>query len=142
MTTLAALPNHPTSNQFDLQALEHGVADSKLFARCIIAGFPLLGIIATLSLGLSLFASLLAGSFMLAIGVPCHKAVSTFAGKTLRLLITARLVIVPVLTSLLFLTMGAVWTALVCTVLLWLVADRLLGQRAFDDLYKLVRSRP
>lgn len=141
MTTATAAPA-PTSPQLDLQALERTVATSKLFAWCIIAGLPALGIVATLCLKLPLFASLMAGCFLLATALVCHKAVATFTGKTLRLLVTARLVIVLVLASLLFLTTGTVWTALVSTVLLWLVADRLMGRRALYDLWKLTRSRP
>lgn len=143
MTTATTAPaSNPTSGHFDLQALEKAISTSKLFAWLIIAGLPALGIIATLCLHLPLFACLMAGCFLLATGLVCHKAVATFTGKTLRLLVTARLVIVLVLASLLFMTTGTIWTALVSSVLLWLVADRLLGRRALYDLFKLVRSRP
>jgi hypothetical protein len=56
--------------------------------------------------------------------------------------VTARLVIVMVLASLLFCTTGAVWTTLPSTLLVWLIADRLMGRRTLYDLHKLVRSQP
>lgn len=143
MTTATAAPtSNVSSNQLDLLALEKAISTSKVFAWLIIAGLPTLGIAATLLLHLPLFACLMAGCFLLATALVCHKAISTFTGKTLRLLVTARLVIVLVLASLLFMTTGTIWTGLVSSVLLWLVADRLMGRRALYDLWKLVRSRP
>jgi hypothetical protein len=141
MTTSSAAPV-PTSNsgQLDLHALEKAISTSRLFAWLIIAGLPALGIAAALLLHLPLFACLMAGCFLLATGLVSHKAVATFTGKTLRLLVTARLVVVLVLASLLFMTTGTAWTALVSSVLLWLVADRLMGRRALYDLWKLTRQ--
>jgi hypothetical protein len=99
-----------------------------------------LGVVATLYLHLPLLACAMAGCFLLATGLVCHKAISTFTGKTLRLLVTARLVVVLVLAALLFMTTGTIWTALVSTILLWLVADRLMGRRALYDLWKFTRQ--
>jgi hypothetical protein len=65
----------------------------------------------------------------------------TFTGKTLRLLVTARLVVVLVVGALLFCAWGSAWVAIVSATLLWLVADRLLGRRALADLHKTVRGR-
>ena len=139
MTTATAAPA-PVTDQLDLQALERAVATSQVFAWVIIAGLPALGIAAAHWLGLPLFASLMAGCFLLATGLVCHKALATFTGKTLRLLVSARLVIVLVLGSLLFTATGAVWAGLVSSAVLWLVADRLMGRRALHDLRKFTRQ--
>ena len=72
----------------------------------------------------------------------CRQALVTFTGKALRLLVTARLVLILVVGALLFCTSGSAWVGVVSAVLLWLTADRLLGRRALYDLWKLVRSRP
>jgi hypothetical protein len=130
----------PAGGQLDLQGLERAVATSKLLAWLIITGLPLLGIVAALWLLLPLFACLMAGSFLFATALICHKAIATFTGKLLRTLTAARLVIVLVLATTLFMTTGTIWTALVSTVLLWLVADRLMGRRALYDLWKLTRK--
>jgi len=63
---------------------------------------------------------------------------ATFTGKTLRLLVASRLVVVLVLGSLLFCATGSAWMCVVSATLLWLVADRLLGRRALFDLRRLV----
>jgi hypothetical protein len=140
-TTAPTLPSATLSHQLDLQNREHSVATSKHFAFLIIAGLPAFGIIiAALSLALPLFACLMAGCFLFATALVCHKAIASFTGKTLRLLVTARLVIILVLASLLFLATGTMWTALISTVVLWLVAYRLMGRRALHDLWKLTRK--
>jgi hypothetical protein len=121
------LPSAPVSHQLDLQSLEDSVATNKHLAFLIIAGLPAFGIFATLSLALPLFPCLMAGCFLFAAAIVCHKAVAAFTGRTLRLLATARLVIILVLAALLFLAAGILWPALVGTVVLWVAADRLLG---------------
>jgi hypothetical protein len=131
-----ALPNMQ-STQFDLLAMEQAIVRSKLVACCLIVGLPLVGVIASLLAMLPLFAALMAGSFLFAATLIGHKALSTFVGKTLRLLVAARLMIVFVLAALLFCTTGSAWTAIVSAVLLWLTVDRMLGRRALYDLWKL-----
>jgi hypothetical protein len=63
------------------------------------------------------------------------------SAKTLRLLVTARLVIILVVGALLLCASGSAWVGVVSAVLLWLTADRLLARRALYDLWKLVRPR-
>lgn len=131
----------PDSGQWDLRALERAVATSWLLACCVIVGLPALGVAAAISLNLPSFATMMAGCFCVAVGVTCHNAVTAFAGRVLRLLVAARLVVIGVLASLLFVSTGSVWTTLVSAILTWLVADRLLGRRALVDLYKMSGSR-
>jgi hypothetical protein len=141
MSTTTSVPAaDPQSGPIDLHAIEHAVSTSKTFAWALVLGLPILGLIAALLLALPLFAALLAGSFLLATALVSHKAISTFTGKALRLLVTARLVLILVLGALLFFTSGSAWMAIVSAVLLWLTADRLLGRRALYDLWKLSRS--
>ncbi len=83
----------------------------------------------------------MAACFLLATALTCRKALIAFTSRTLRLLVTARLVIVLVVGALLFCTWGSAWVAVVSATLLWLVADRLLGRRALSDLHKTVRGR-
>ncbi len=133
----------PTSpvGALDLDDLERLALKSRAVACALIAGLPGVGILASFFTGLPLFASLMAGCFLLATALVARKALVTFTGKTLRLLVTARLVIIVVLGSLLFCTSGSGWAAVVSATLLWLVADRLLGRRALADLHKTVRGR-
>jgi hypothetical protein len=125
-----------------LDHLERRALKSKAVAWGLIAGLPALGIAASLTAGVPLFAALMAGSFLLAAALVCRKALVTFTGKALRLLVTARLVLVLVVGALLLCTSGRAWVGVVSAVLLWLTTDRLLGRRALCDLSKLVRSRP
>lgn len=131
-----ATPTTPLS----LVNLEQQIARSTTLAWCLIAGLPLLGITAPLFAGLPLFATMMTGSFLLAIALMGHRAMATFTGKALRLLVTARLMIVLVLGAVFFCTSGITWTAVVSAVVLWLTADRLLGRRALHDLWKLSRQ--
>ena len=126
----------------DLDHLERRALKSKAVAWGLIAALPALGIAASLTAGIPLFADLMAGSFLLATALVCRKALVAFTGKALRLLVTARLVIILVVGALLFCTSGSAWVGVVSAVLLWLTADRLLGRRALYDLWKLTRSRP
>jgi len=103
---------------------------------------PALGLLLSLAATLPLFAALMSACFLLATSLVCRKALVTFTSRTLRLLVTARLVIVLVLGALLFCTSGSAWVAVVSALLLWLTADRLLGRRALYDLWKLTRSQP
>ena len=130
------------AGSLDLDDLERRALQSKAVAWGLIAGLPTLGIAASLTVGVPPFAALMAGCFLLATALVCRKALVTFTGKTLRLLVTARLVIVLVVGALLFCTSGSAWVGVVSAVLLWLTADRLLGRRALYDLWKLTRSRP
>jgi hypothetical protein len=115
---------------------------SPMVSRVLIVGLPLLGMTASLCLRLPLFSALMAGCFLLASTLICRKAILTFTGATLRLLVMARMVLILVLAALLFCTTGTAWMCLVSALLLWLVTDRLLGRRALHDLYKLCRSKP
>ena len=110
---------------------------SPAVAGVVIVGLPVLGMLSSL-LRLALFATLMAGAFLLAAALLCRRAILTFAGTALRLLVLARLVLV--LAALLFCATGAAWMALVSALLVWLVTDRLLGRRALHDLWK--GSRP
>jgi hypothetical protein len=111
-------------------------------ARFLTLGVPMLGMVTSLIFGLPLFSALMAGGFLMATTLVCRRAILTFAGATLRLLVMSRVVLIFVLAALLFCTTGAVWMSLVSAVLLWLVSDRLLGRRALHDLYRLCRPRP
>ena len=133
-------PSTPAGS-LDLDDLEHRVLKSKVVAWGLIAGLPTLGIAASLTAGVPLFAALMAGCFLLATALVCRKALATFTGKALRLLVSARMVFLLVLGGLLFCTGGAAWVALVGAALLWLCADRLLGRRALFDLWRRTRAR-
>ena len=123
-----------TTGPLDLDDLERRALRSPAVARGLIAGLPALGALASLVAGLPVFAALMAGSFLLATALVGRKALVTFTGQTLRLLVTARLVVVLVVGALLFCAWGSAWVAIVSATLLWLVADRLLGRRALRDL--------
>ncbi len=131
----------PQSAPLNLEGLERALAGSRAFAWVLIAGLPILGMVASYFLELPLFASLMAGFFLLAVTLVCYKVLATFTGKTLRLLVTARLVVILVVGALLFFTGGSAWMCLVSATLLWLTADRLLGRRALYDLWRLTRAR-
>lgn len=135
------VPNDKQVVSFDLDNLERTLARSSTFALSVILGLPSLGVLFSLVLGLPFFAALMAGTFLFATGLTCRKALATFTGRALRLLVTARLVVILVLAALLCCTTGSAWVAVVSAVLIWLVADRLLGRRALYDLWKLTRSR-
>ena len=137
--TTVSVPD-PQSGGLDLAGLEQAVARSKAFAWAVLAGLPSAGYLASLSAGLPLFAAFMAACFSLVTALTCHKALATFTGQTLRLLVAARLAIVLVVGGLLFCASGSAWAGLVSAVLLWLAADRLLGRRALHDLWKLVKD--
>lgn len=144
MTTKTAVHDTtpaPDVGGVDLVALEKAIRTSKTLAWLIVLGLPLAGFIAAFTLNLPPFAALMSTCFLFATGLVCHRAVAAFAGKTLRLLVTARLVVVLVLAALLLVATEAVWASLVSATLLWLVADRLLGRAALRDLWKLTRKR-
>jgi hypothetical protein len=124
-----------------LAVLERSALRSRVAAWSIIVGLPALGFLASLFTGLSLFAAIMAASFLLATSVVCGKAMATYTGKLLRLLVAARLVIVVVAGAMLFCTSGSAWVAVVSAVVLWLAADRMLGRRALYDLWKLANER-
>jgi hypothetical protein len=52
----------------------------------------------------------MAGCYLLGTALMCHKAVATFTGRTLRLLVAARLALVGVVGCLLFLTSSSAWS--------------------------------
>src|SRR5262245_25790569 len=123
-----------------LQELERPVAASPAVARAVVVGLPALGFLASLFVGLPPFAALMSACFLLGAALTCGRAVAAFAGRTLRLLVAARVVVVAVLGALLFVSNGSTWTGIVSAVLLWLAADRLLGRRALFDLWRLTRK--
>lgn len=123
-----------------IDELERYASRSPTVALCLIVGLPGLGILTSLVFGLPLFASLMSGSLLLATALVCRKALIWFTTHTLRLLVTARLVIVLVLGALLFCATGSAWMAVVSTLLLWLTTDRLLGRRALHDLGRSART--
>lgn len=138
-TTSTSVPNTP-SGPLDLDQLERLAVTSPVVAWCLIGGLPTLGITAVLCSGLPLFAALMAGSFLLAVALVARRALVTFTGQALRLLVTARLVIVLVLAALLGCSSGNAWVTVVSAVVLWLVADRLLGRWALHDLGRAVKG--
>jgi len=140
-TTQSMQPALPRGG-FDLDTLEEYALKSKSVAWCLIAGLPALGLLLSLAAALPLFAALMSACFLLATSLVCRQALVTFTSRTLRLLVTARLVLILVLGGLLFCTSGNAWVGVVSATLLWLTADRLLGRSALHDLGKLTRSRP
>jgi len=138
----------PLTSSARASAVTHQLADldrtlsrSTSFAWCISMGLPTVGILSSLVLGLSLFTSLMTGCILLATALTCHKALTTFTSKALRLLVTARLVVILILAALLACAQGSAWTGIVSAVLLWLLADRLLGRNALSDLRKPTRTK-
>jgi len=124
----------PGVEQLTFDDLERFLCRSRVFAWALIVGLPALGTLGSLVGGLSLFAALMAGSFLLATALTCRKALARFTSRTLRLLVAARLVIVLVVGALLCCATGAAWASVVSGLLLWLVADRLLGRYALNSL--------
>lgn len=135
-----ALP--ATASPVSAGTLEHAVFTSRLVAWITILGLPALGILAALLAQLPLFAGLMACAFLLAVALIRRRALTTFVGRTLRLLVTARLVLILVVGALLYCTSGSAWSGVVVAVLLWLTADHLLGRSALLDLGKLTREVP
>ena len=82
---------------------------SPAVAGVLIVGLPVLGMLSSLFLRLPLIATCMAGAFLLATTLLCRRAILTFAGTALRLLVLARLVLVLVLAGLLFCATGAAW---------------------------------
>ncbi|MFL5530907.1 MAG: hypothetical protein ACJ8BC_02865 [Gemmatimonadales bacterium] len=139
------VPLHPSApcgsppGALDLEDLERRLLRSQALAWLLITGLPTLGLVAALSFHLPLFAALMAGCLLFATALLCRRALRRFTSTTLRLLITARLVLIMVVGALLLCTSGSTWVGVVSALLLWLVADRLLGRRALYDLWKLTR---
>src|SRR4051794_28993204 len=110
MTTTAALPAAlPEQGQDEapLASLDSRLARSPAFARLLITGLPLLGLMLSLASGLPLFAALMSGCFLLGTALACRRAMATFAGKTLRLLVASRVVFVLVLGAVLLCVTGS-----------------------------------
>lgn len=126
--------------QINLDELGDRATVSTSIAKVIVAGLPMLGLVAALFCGLPLFAAFMTGTFLMGTAVLCRKALTTFTGDVLRLLVTARFTIVLVVGALFFATHVAAWMAIVSGVLLWLAADRLLGRRALHQLWKRVNE--
>src|SRR5438874_3867898 len=99
----------PQTSQLDPRLTEKAGVLSKVVAWAVITGLPTLGLVASLYAQLPLFAALMAGCFLMATTVVCYRAITTFASTTLRLLVTARLMIVLVVAALLFCTTGFSW---------------------------------
>ena len=125
-----------------VEQLQTWLLRSPTASRSLIIGLPALGMIASLSFALPLFGTMMAGCSLFATTLVCRRALLTFAGATLRLLVMARMVLLFVLAAMLFCTTGSAWMVLVSAVLLWLVSDRLLGRRALHDLFELCHSKP
>ncbi len=121
--------------------LERHLLQSPTVARALIFGLPALGVFASLLAELPLFAALMAGCFLLATALVCRRALIRFSSHTLRLLVAARLVLILVVSALLFCETGAAWMGVVSALLLWLVADRLLGPLALRSLRNRNRVR-
>jgi hypothetical protein len=121
-----------------VEQLQTWLLRSPTASRVLVIGLPALGMLASLLYALPIFGTMMAGCFLFATTLICRKAILTFTGTTLRLLVMARMV----LAALLFCSSGVAWVGLVSAVLLWLVSDRLLGRRALHDLFVLCRSKP
>ena len=125
-----------------VEQFQNWLLRSRTASRLLIVGLPALGMLASLSFALPLFGTLMAGCFLLATTLVCRRAILTFTGASLRLLVMGRMVLLFVVGAMLFCTTGAAWMCLVSAVLLWLVSDRLLGRRALRDLSELCRGKP
>ena len=126
----------------DVEQFPTWLLRSPTASRSLIIGLPALSMLASLSFALPLFGTVMAGCFLFATTLICRRAILTFTGATLRLLVMGRIVLLFVLAAMLFCTTGGAWTCLVSAVLLWLVSDRLLGRRALRDLFRLCRPKP
>ena len=125
-----------------IEQFQNWLLRSPTASRVLIVGLPALGMLASLSLTLPLFGTLMSGCFLLATTLVCRKAILTFTGASLRLLVMGRMVLLFILAALLTCTGGTAWMGLVSALLLWLVSDRLLGRRALHDLFKISRPKP
>lgn len=142
MSQLPLAPSaHASVGSLKLADLDRTLARSTTCACCISMGLPTLGILSSLIFGLSLFAALMTGCVLLATALTCNRALTTFTSKALRLLVTARLVVLLIVGALLACAQGSAWTGIVSAVLLWLLADRLLGRNALSDLRKPTRTK-
>jgi hypothetical protein len=137
--TAAPRPALPTARQMD--ELERHLNRSPAVAWGVIAGLPVVGVVTSLFFGLSPFAALLTGSFLLATSFVLVRAMVRFTSQVMRLLVAARLVVALLVGALLFWADGNAWAALVSAVLFWLVADRLLGRIALNGMTQLRRKR-
>src|SRR4051794_16795538 len=61
-----------------LDDLGRRLAGSKAVARCLVAGLPTLGALASVFAGLPPFAALMAACFLLATALTCRKALAAF----------------------------------------------------------------
>jgi hypothetical protein len=116
------------------------LAVSKQAAGCLVTALPLVGLLLTLLVGLPVFAALLCGCLLLAVAVICQQALVACTSPRLRLLVSARLVLLLVVAALLFCISGSLWMATVSALLLWLSSDRLLGPRTLLELRLRLRS--
>ena len=133
-TILVEEANADHAESDGVEQLQNWLLRSPTASRTLIVGLPALGMLASLSLTLPLFGTLMSGCFMFATTLVCRKAILTFTGATLRLLVMGRMVLLFVLAAMIFCTTGGAWMCLVSALLLWLVSDRLLGRRAIHDL--------
>ena len=120
--------------------LEKRLSRNRTVAWAVVVGLPVMGALASLAGGLPLFAGLMAGFFLVAASLVITRAVTRFVSQTLRLLVSARMVVTLVVAALLLAIGGAPWMAVVSAVLVWLVADRLLGRQALTELGKRKRE--
>ena len=133
-TPPSATPQPPhNSSPADVGLLER-LALSKRAAGCVITFLPLAGLLTSLFFGLPVFAALMAGCLLLAAALTCGQAVVACTGQALRLLVSARLVLLLVLAALLFCATGSLWAALVSALLLWLCCERLLGRHTLHEM--------
>ena len=129
----------PTARQID--DLERRMHASPQVAWGVIAGLPVVGVVTSLFFGLSPFAALMTGSFLLATCFVLVRSMVRFTSQAMRLLVAARLVLALLVGAVLFWADGNAWTGLASAVLFWLVADRLLGRHALNGMTQLRRNR-
>jgi hypothetical protein len=91
----------------------------KDLARIVIVAIPVLALAAAVTAELAWLALLLAAGFIGAAAIVCGRAAMTFTGETLRLLVSARVVIVVVLAAVLLATNGIAHTAIGSAALSW-----------------------
>ncbi len=142
MSAPATLDSGQTSTQSassDFSQAEDALLHSPRTNLITALGLPLLGILFTATIGLPAYVIMFASGFLMATGMIAVRAIVTFVGKTLKLLVACRLVIVGILGALLMCVTAPLWPILISAVVLWLVAEKLLGKRALLGLWKRMR---
>jgi hypothetical protein len=121
---------------------ERQLAGTSVVPWAIVTGLPALGILAALVGGLPLFAAFMVAVLLLGTALLCHRGLTTFAGPLLQHVVTVRVIILLVMGAFLICASEGWWMIVVSALLIWLVAERLLGQRALHELWRLGQAGP